>query len=71
MLSADGKKSVAHPEWEDTVQRWFNSLYEVMKRNEEKRNEEEHQKLVSRIVACVGSGTGFLHTVTKPTAWRG
>ena len=45
-------------------------LYEVKKKDEEKRKEEEHHKLVSRIVACVEGGTGFLHTVTKPTAWR-
>ena len=71
LLSADGKKSVAHPELEDTVHQWFNWLYEVKKKDEEKRKEEEHHKLVSRIVACVEGGTGFLHTVTKPTAWRG
>ena len=44
------KKSVVHPELDDTVQRWYNWQHEMKKRDEDKRKEEEHQKLVSRMI---------------------
>ena len=31
----------------------------------------EHQKLASRMIASDDGGTGLLHKMTKPTAWRG
>ena len=33
--------------------------------------EEEHRKLVSRMIASAEGGAGSLHKITKPTAWRG
>ena len=33
--------------------------------------EEEPQKLVSRMIASAQGGTGQLHKITEPTAWRG
>ena len=44
-------KKRGHPEWEDTVQRWFNWLYEVKKKDEEKGTPEvgqPHRRLCRR-----------------------
>ena len=65
------KETWFHPEWEDPVRRWYKWLYEVKKKDEEKKMETEHQKLVNRMVASADGGAGLLHTVTKPTAWKG
>ena len=53
--------------------RWYNWLYELMKKkDEEKRMEVEHQKLVSRMTQhCWWRNRSFLHKITTPTAWRG
>ena len=32
--------------------------------------ETKHQKLVSRMTASADGGTGLLHKITKPRAWR-
>ena len=33
--------------------------------------EMKHQKLVSLVIKGADGGTGLLHKITKPTAWRG
>ena len=53
------------------MQRWYNWLVEMKKKGEEKKIQEEHQKLVSRMIASAEGTTGLLHKITKPTAWRG
>ena len=60
-------KTWLHPEWEDTLQGWYSWLQEMKK--DEEMKEEEHQKLVSRMIARAEGG--LLHKVTKPTAWIG
>ena len=40
---------------------------EMEEKDEEKRMEVEHQKLVSRMIASADGGTGFLHRITEPT----
>ena len=52
------------------MQQWHNWLHEMKKKDEEKRRLEEHQKLVSRMIASADGGAGLLHKITKPTAWR-
>ena len=56
-----GKKSVAHPEWEDTV-------LQDKKKDEEKRREEYHLKLDSRMVARAEGAAGFLCTKSRKRA---
>ena len=34
-------------------------------------DEEEHQNLVSRMIAGAEGAAGLLHKITKPTSWRG
>ena len=49
----------------------YNLLYEMTKKDEEKKRELEHQKLVSRMIDSADGGTGLLHKITKTTARRG
>ena len=60
-----------HPEWEDAVQQWYNWRRGKDEKDEEKWREEEHQKFVSPTISSAEGGAGFLHRITKPTAWRG
>ena len=43
----------------------------MTKKDEKKRMEVEHQKLVSRMIDNSQGGAGLLHKITKPTASRG
>ena len=54
----------------DTMRRWYTCLYEMKKKDEEKRTEVEHQKLVSRMIASADGGTGLLCT-KSPSQRRG
>ena len=43
----------------------------MKKKDEEKRLEVEHQKMVSNMIKSANGGTGLLPKFTEPTAWRG
>ena len=47
------KKALLHPEWGITVRRWYTWLFELKKKDEEKRMEVEHPKLVGRMLRSV------------------
>ena len=52
--------------------RWYSWLwYEMKKKDEERRRELEHQTCVSHMIKSADGGSGLLHKITKPTAWRG
>ena len=70
LLAGDCKNAWFHPECEDTMRRWYNWLNEMKKKDEEKRIEAEHQKLVSRMIASADGGASLLHKITKPITWR-
>ena len=42
LLAAGSLEAWVHPEWVDTMQRWYKWLYEMKKKGEEKRMEVEH-----------------------------
>ena len=46
------------------MQRSYNLLHEMQKKDEEKGKEEEHQKLASRMIASAEGGTGLLRKIT-------
>ena len=41
-----------------------------LKKKDEKRKEQEHQQLVSRMIV-IAEGSFLLHKISQPTAWRG
>ena len=53
------------------MQRSYNLLHEMQKKDEEKEKKEEHQKLSSSMIASAEGGTGQLLEITEPTARRG
>ena len=71
LLVAHCNRAWLHPDWEDTLQQWYNWLNEKKKKDGGKRREEEHQKLVSRTISSAEGTAGSLHRITKAAAWRG
>ena len=57
-------------DWDGTAQSLQEWLCE-MKKKDEGQKEEEHQKLVRRMIASAEGGAGWLHRISKPTVWRG
>ena len=58
LLAADCKKAWLHPKWMETMQRWYNLQHEMKKKDMVKRKE-EHQKLVSRMIASADETNGL------------
>ena len=54
------EKARLHPEWAETVQKWYNWLHEETT-DEEKRREEEHKKLVPWMISGGARGAGYFH----------
>ena len=44
LLAADCEKAWLHSGWEDTVQKWYELLYEVKRKDEVERMGQERQK---------------------------
>ena len=53
------------------MQRWYTWLHEVKKKDEERRRDVEHQKLVSRMIKSAEGGTGLLHKSPNQRRGRG
>ena len=70
-VSAECEKAWIHGGWEDTMQKRYDWLGEMKKKDEVKKMEEEHQKKVSHVTTSADGSAGLLHRITKPTAWRG
>ena len=52
------------------MQKWYEWLCEVKKKDEAKKMEEEHQQKVSQVIKSADVSAGLRHKITKPTAWR-
>ena len=64
------KKAWMHTGWEDTMQKWYNWLEDVKKKDEKKKMEEMHQHKVEQVIKSAEGSAGLLHRITKPTPWR-
>ena len=53
------------------MQKWYEWLCEMKKKDEGNRMEEKHQKEVGQMIKSVDGSAGLLHKITLPTAWRG
>ena len=51
---------------QNTTRRWHTWLYDMRE-----KDEVEILKMVSRMINSAEGGTGLLHSITKPTVWRG
>ena len=71
LLAKDCEKAWTHTGWEDTMQKWYDWLEHMKKKNEKGKMEEMHQRKVENMIKSAEGSAGFLHTITKPTMWRG
>ena len=58
-------KAWLSPEWDHTVQQWYNWLNGKNKQDEKTLKEEDRQKLVSRVASSSEGGEGFLPRITR------
>ena len=71
LLSKDCEKGWTHTGWEDTMQKWYEWLKHMKKKDEKEKMEEMHQRKVEKMIKSAEWSAGLLHTITKPTMWRG
>ena len=71
LLAADCEKLWIYPGWEDAMNKWYEWLEEMKKKDEEKKMKEMHQQKVTQMMKSAEGSAGLLHKITKPTAWRG
>ena len=69
LLAKDCGKAWTHTGWEDTMQKWYEWL-EHMKKKDGKM-EEMHQRKVEKMIQSALGSAGLLHTIAKLTMWRG
>ena len=59
---------MVHEGWEDTLQKWYDWLSEMWRKDEVKKMEVGHLKKVSQMIKSAEGSAGPLHKITKPTA---
>ena len=69
LLAADCEKAWIHTGWEDTLQEWCQWLEEMKNKDDEEKMEEIHQHKVAQMIKSAEGSAGFLHKISKPTAW--
>ena len=70
ILAAACEKAWTHAGWQDVMQKWYEWLEYVKKKDEKKKVEEMHQQKVEQMIKCAQGSAGLLHRITKPTPWR-
>ena len=70
LLAADCEKAWIHTGWEDTLQKWYNLLNEMKKKDEKEKMEEMHQHKVAQKIKSAEGSAGLLHKISKLTTWR-
>ena len=71
LLAAYCEKAWIHTGWGDIVQKWFQWLEDMKKKDEKENMEEMHQKKVEQMIKSAEGSAGLLHKVTRPTPWSG
>ena len=53
------------------MQKWYDWLGEVLKKDEIKKWEEVYRRKVSQTIKSADGSAGLVHRITKSTAWTG
>ena len=56
---------------EDTIQKGYEWLEHMKKKDEKGKMEEMHQRKVVKVFKSAEGSAGLLRKITKPTMWRG
>ena len=70
LLAKGCEKACTQTGWEDTMQKWYEWLGYMKKKDEKGIMEEMHQQKVVQMMKSAEGSAGLLHK-TKPTMWRG
>ena len=71
LLAADCERAWIHPGWEDTMQKWYELLEDMKKKDEKEKMEEMHQHKVAQMIKSAEGSAALFHKISKPTEWRG
>ena len=71
LLAKDCEKAWVHTGWEDTMQKWYERLEHMKKKDEKEKWRRMHQRKVEKMIESAEGSVGLLHKITKPTMWRG
>ena len=55
---------------EYTMQKLYNRLEDMKKKDEKEKMEEMHEQKVAQMIKSGERSAGLLHKITKPTPWR-
>ena len=69
LLAADCQKAWTHAGWEDVMQKWYEWLEYMKKKDEKKKMEEVHQHKMEQMIESAEGSAGLLHEISKPTLW--
>ena len=67
-LLPTAQKTWLHVGWENILQKWYDGLCEMKRKDRAKKMEQEHQKNVSQMIKSAHDIAGLLHKIAKPTA---
>ena len=59
-MAADCEKAWIHTGWEDTMQKWYNWLEEMKKKDEKEKMEEMHKRKMAQMIKKCGRKRGTL-----------
>ena len=71
LLAADCEKAWIHTGWEDTMQKLYEWLEYLNRKDGKEKMEEMHQRKVEKMIKSAEGSAGLLHKITMPTMWRG
>ena len=69
-LAEDCEKAWTYTGWEDTMQKLYEWLKYMKKKDEKEKMEEMHQRKVEKMMKSAEGSAALLHTITKPTMCR-
>ena len=70
LLAKECEKAWTHTGWDDTVQKWYEWLEHMKKKDEKGKTEEMHQRKVEKMIKSAEGSAGLLHKITQSTMWR-
>ena len=71
LVGRGAAKAWAHTGWEDTMQKSYEWVEYMKRKDEKEKMEEMHQRKVEKMIKSAEGSAGLLHKITKPTMWRG
>ena len=70
LLAKDCERAWTDTGCEETMQKWYEWLEHMKKKDEKGKMEEMHPRKVEKMIKSAEGSAGLLHKITKSTIWR-